>query len=103
VDVQVHGPIASTDEGSTPQHQAQLRSYLDLTDDLELNGVVYYVDEVPALSISDYLRLDVGLTWRVTENFELSLWGQNLLDSAHSEFSAREVERGAYLRATFRF
>jgi iron complex outermembrane receptor protein len=103
VDVQIHGPILQSDEGNTPHHQAQLRSYLDLTDDLELNSALYYVDEVPGLGISDYTRLDVGVTWHPRDNFELSVWGQNLIEPSHHEFSAREVQRGAYIQATFRF
>lgn len=103
VGVQVHGPVLQNDEESTPQQQAQLRSTLDLTEEWELNSALYYVDRVPGLEIEDYLRLDVGVTWHVTDNFDLSIWGQNLLDPQHPEFSALEVERGVYIMGRVRF
>lgn len=102
-DVQIHGSAVPADEGNTPHHQAQVQSYLDITDALELNAGAYYVDEVPQADASSYVRLDVGLTWRPSPNVELSVWGQNLLESEHREFSTNEVERGAYLMCTVRF
>jgi iron complex outermembrane receptor protein len=102
-DVQIHGTALPVDERNTPHHQAQLRSYFDLTDDVEINSALYYVDNVPQQGAAHYLRLDLGLTWRVTPNLELAVWGQNLLDPQHREFSANEVERGVYFSATFRF
>jgi iron complex outermembrane recepter protein len=104
VDVQIHGPIATQDEDNTPHHMAQFRSYYDLTDDIELNGALYYVDNVPAVDVPSYLRMDLGLTWRLTPNFEVAAWGQNLLQRRHREFSQfNHVERGFYLMGTLRF
>jgi len=104
VDVQIHGPIFAQDEGNTPHHQAQLRSYLDITDNLELNGALYYVDRVPTVDARDYLRFDIGLTWRPTHNLELSVYGQNLFDPQHREFSGiNEIERSVFFQASLRF
>ncbi len=101
--VLIHGPVLATDEGLTPRHQAQLRSYLDITDNLELNSALYFVDDVPAVGASSYWRFDVGVTWRVTPNFEMAIWGQNLVEPRHREFSGDEVERGVYIMGTIRF
>lgn len=103
VDVQIHGPVAPVDEDNTPHYQAQVQSFLNVTDDLELNGGLYYVDTVRATATNPYLRLDLGLTWRPTSQVELAVWGQDLLDSAHPEFSTSEVERGVYVMCTLRF
>ncbi|HVZ93102.1 MAG TPA: TonB-dependent receptor [Phycisphaerales bacterium] len=102
-EVQIHGPVLPADERNTPRNQAQLESYLDLTKSLELNAAIYYVDEVPEQRIDSYVRLDVGLTWHVTPNFDLTIWGQNLLEPQHREFSTSEVERGVYVMGTIRF
>ncbi|MBN1764551.1 MAG: TonB-dependent receptor [Sedimentisphaerales bacterium] len=91
-------------EDNTPEHQFQVRSYLDITANLELNSALYFYDNVPAGGISDYTRLDVGLTWRPTNRLELSLWGQNLLDSQHPEYTpdiffaggGGEIQKGLY-------
>jgi iron complex outermembrane receptor protein len=105
VDVQIHGPIAPYDENNTPQNQAQLQSYLDITKDLELNAGLYFVDKVSQVRAEAHVRFDIGVTWRATQNFELAVWGQNLLDSQHAEFSDRkiEVERGVFVKGTVRF
>ena len=103
VDVQVHGPIFTQDEENTPHHLAQLRSYLNVTKDVELNSALYYIDRVSSADADAYLRLDVGLIWYVNPNLELAVWGMNLLDPSHPEFSGLEVERSAFFQATLRF
>jgi iron complex outermembrane receptor protein len=103
VEIDVHGPVSDSDEGATPHNMAQLRSFLDITEKLEFNAVGYYVDSVPTQGVGDYFRLDLGLTWRFSPNAEVAVWGQNLLDHRHREFTDREVERSAYFVATFRY
>ena len=73
-------------ERSSPHNTFHLISYLNLPNNLELDTALYYVDNVPQYDIPAYLRLDVGLSWHVNENIELSLVGQNLLDPSHPEF-----------------
>ena len=71
-------------------------------DDLVINasGVA---DEVPG-----YAELNLRLGWTPTQNLELSLAGQNLLDSQHPEFGASgparvEIERSVYAKLALRF
>lgn len=103
VRVNVEGPVEDTDERETPRHQAQLRSYMDISRNFQLNAAAYFVDEIPARDIDPYVRLDVGATWSINKNFDLSIWGQNLLQRRHQEFSQFEVERGVYAMGTLRF
>jgi iron complex outermembrane recepter protein len=84
VTLQLHG-LDETAEGDSPENLASLQSYLDLSDDLELNAALYYADNVPHMDVGAYTRLDVGLTWRPSANVSLSIWGQNLLDESHPE------------------
>jgi iron complex outermembrane receptor protein len=107
--VQLHG-FDESDERSSPQNQFSIRSYLDITKNLELNAAAYYVDNVPGADAPAYTRLDLGLTWRPAPNVELAVWGQNLLDDQHVEFrdsffvvSPIEVERGVYAQLSLRF
>jgi iron complex outermembrane recepter protein len=103
VDVQIHGRVFNFDEGNTPHHMAQIRGYLDLTKDIELNAALYYVDHVPGPDLGSYLRLDIGATWRVNDQFEIAVWGQNLLEPSHPEFTGIEAQRGVYVMGTYRF
>jgi iron complex outermembrane receptor protein len=104
------GPIE--DEDNTPQLQAQIRSSVDLTKNLDWDLSVNHVGRlrdggdgaVPA-----YNRVDTRVGWRVGEFVELSLVGQNLLTPLHAEFhNAYEVrrtlvERTVFAKITWRF
>jgi iron complex outermembrane recepter protein len=97
-------------EHGHPHHMAQIRSYLDITRDLEFNAALYFVDNVASQDADAYLRLDLGLTWRPTANLELAVWGQNLTERSHREFNdalflsrPAEVPRAVYVEATVRF
>ena len=110
VKLQIHGPVMQGSEGVTPEHQFQLRSSLDITHDLTLNSALYYVDNASVHDAQAYIRLDLGMSWRPSENFELTVWGQNLLDPSHLESddsftqsAPTEVERGVYVQTTIRF
>lgn len=97
-------------EGGTPNHQAQLRSSLDLPWKLQWNASAYFVNRLPAQSIPSYTRLDTGLTWRAEEHISLSLVGQNLLKDLHPEFTGPDatvqsglMRREAYGKITWSF
>lgn len=98
-----------------PQHQFQLRSYLDLPHRLQLNAAIYHVGSIivpldnARAKLDAYLRLDLGLSWQPTESMELGLWGQNLLDPGHAEFGSfktgtlTQVPRSITGRFTWKF
>jgi len=108
--VQIHGDSFLSLEGDSPRNQFQIRSYYDITKDIELNAALYYVDNVPNQTTDSYVRLDLGVTWRPTPNLELSVWGQNLFEESHKEGSdvaflatPHEIERSVYFQMTLRF
>ena len=110
LDIDVTSVDGNSEEGESPRHQFNIRSYLDITDDLELNSALYWVDTIPDEGASSYVRLDLGLTWRPAPNVEVAVWGQNLLDDKHLEFGddlfqalPLEVERSVYAQVTLRF
>lgn len=100
---------AGIKEKRFPRHQANLQSYVDVTDDLELNGLLYYVNNIPGTSTPSYTRLDAGLTWRPTKTIEASLWGRNLLESKHweglndNQDKRSEIKRSVFAKVVFRF
>ncbi len=89
-------------EGDSPRYQFSARSTMNITKKLELDLWLRYVDNLPARHIPSYTTLDTRLSWRPVKTLELSLIGQDLLDS-HPEFSAHEVERSAYFKVTWKF
>ena len=102
--------------GGNPQQQVGLRSYLTLPWNLELNGAAYYVDQVDPLpvngsqlSIPAYLRADIGLVWHASPTLDIGIWGYNLLDGSHPEFTSQfshqvtEMPRSIMAKLTWRF
>lgn len=97
-------------EGQSPSQQAVLQSMVDLPGPWEWDTTLRYVDELPALGVDAYTGLDVRIGWRPTENLEVSVTGQNLLEGSHSEFkplflqtAPSKAERGIYGKITWRF
>lgn len=95
--------------GDVPHHQFMLRSQLYLPHDVRLVNTGYYVGRLPNQSVDAYFRFDTQIIWKATETIELSLVGQNLLDSEHQEFgappdgAANEIPRAVYGRVSIRF
>jgi len=91
-------------EGGNPTHQVFLMSSWDLCEDLELDVLARYVDNVTFANLSHYISMDIRLAWRASENMEFTVVGQNLLDSRRQEYRSSlfvfevptEVQRGVY-------
>ena len=92
---------------SSPRHQVMLRSAFDVTKRVSLDAQVRYVG--PILGVSSYFTADVRLSYRMTDNLEFSLVGQNLLADRHAEQGSAfyavtaEVPRGVYGKLTWHF
>ncbi len=104
--------------GHEPRHQTSLRGMVNLRQDLDFNFWLRYVDNVNSIylgaasgeyDIGEYTTLDLRLAWRPASTLELSLVGQNLLESDHLEFVQEnftrptEVARGVYGKMTYAF
>lgn len=98
------------DVDSTPRHQLQLRSFVQLPHRLELDSSVYYVGRI-GRDVRAYVRLDAQVTWHAGRQWALSISGQNLLQSQHAEFVgsvyekelATPIQRSVNGKITWRF
>ncbi len=73
-------------EGSSPQHQVMVQSYLDLPRNFEFTQIYRYVSALPAQQVGAYQTVDARLGWRPNHHLELSVTGQNLLQPHHPEY-----------------
>jgi iron complex outermembrane receptor protein len=86
-----------TVDSSSPQQQFQIRSYLDLPHNIELNGSLAYVDQISPLEgatvvpIPCHIDLDLGIAWHPGKSLEIGIWGENLLEAEHPEFASLET------------
>lgn len=97
--------IMTFDDSAAPRHQISLLSNFDINRDMELDLWVRYVDEIRldfGEPIDAYSSLSARLGWHPRKDLELSLTGNYLLGSPHTEFVQEifpfleQVERGIY-------
>jgi len=100
---------ARESEGSSPHHQFQVRSSLNLPHKVEFDSAIYYVGPLDGPGIKAYTRLDLRAGWHPAHAIELSAGGRNLLQAEHAEFGsgdlvqAEAISRSAFLKATWSF
>lgn len=91
-----------------PEQTASLRSVLKFSDNLTFSQSLFYAGEtqIPSdynpISIPPHFRLDLGIVWETAENWEVGLFGRDLLEPYHLEtmYPAIDVEP-ARVRRTF--
>lgn len=94
-------------EGQTPQSQLKLRSFYNITPDIEFDNMLYYSDHlskgisgtpsstssVRTIAIPSYLRFDTRLGYAYTPSLNFSIGIQNLFDQRYTEFKAALYNR----------
>ncbi len=102
-------------EGATPDHQASLRSSLDLPWDVELDTTLFYTNhleqaaEIGSQRIRSWVGLNVRIGWHPVDDVELSLVAHNATEKRHQEFSGSVasdssfVERSIFGKVTWDF
>ncbi|MDJ0879325.1 MAG: TonB-dependent receptor [Halieaceae bacterium] len=105
-------PDAQPAEGSQwdADHLFSLQSRMDLGERAEFDLWLRYVDEVEYYFLDSYWELNLRVSWELTPELEISLIGNNLLDSAHGEYSSvqddtvpTEIERAYRAEIRYRF
>jgi iron complex outermembrane recepter protein len=95
---------------ATPEHQAYVRSSINLPRGIAVDVGARYADRTGLQNIDSYVAVDTRLAWAPVESFELALSGKNLLDPEHLEYTSEigdlvptPIERSAALELRFRF
>jgi len=101
---------AAATQGGSPNHQAQLRSHLDLPGRWGWNASAYFVGRLPAQTVPSYTRLDSNVTWQPAERFSIALVGENLLKDHHMEYMGTDltvlptmIKRSVYAKFIWQF
>ncbi len=82
-----------------PVHLLNLRSYVDIAKDWELDTALYLVerfDDPSGLDGPEYWRGDVRLGWQAMDGLRMSLGVQGFNDPTRSEFGFAEARRLFY-------
>ncbi len=92
--------------GSSPQHQVTIQSAFDFAKVLTLDLSYRYVSALISQKVAAYHTGDVRFGWHVSNQLELALVGQNLLQPAHGEYAGDPgpvvgMRRGGYAKLTW--
>jgi iron complex outermembrane receptor protein len=97
-------------QGGSPNHQAQLRSHVDMPGHWGWNASTYFVGRLSDQKVPSYTRLDSNLTWQPGERFSIALAGENLLKDRHLEYSGSDltvmptmIKRSVYAKFVWQF
>ncbi len=98
---------ATLGDVSSPRHQLQLRSSLQLPQQLELDWSAYSAGRLGS-DVPAYVRVDGRVSWHPARRWEFAISGQNLLHASHTEFAAftgasTPVQRTVNGKVTWRF
>ena len=94
-------------EASSPRHQLQLRSYVDLGHDLEFDVSAFWTSRLPGNEalfleeIDSHLRLDLHLGWQPHHNVSLGLFVHDALSDQNVDFRHSNTVRGEVPRSVF--
>ncbi|RMG86554.1 MAG: TonB-dependent receptor, partial [Candidatus Dadabacteria bacterium] len=102
---------AEFEEGKTPRHQVDLRSFADLPAGWRLDLGLRYVGSLGRRDIPPYWGLDARIAWEFAPGMELEVVGRDLLEPSHPEFpredflrlETSEPERSVYAAVRARF
>ncbi len=102
-------------ETSDPRNQFSIRSAFDLSENVELDGGLRWVDSLrvnnngaPA-TVPSYFEMDARLAWHPIARLEVAIVGQNLLHGNHTEFgvpgspTTEDIRRSVYGKVSWRW
>ena len=110
----VEASAATEYNNSAPRQQFSLRSSTTLADRSQVDLWLRHVGALPSSAgssgVAAYTTLDLRYAWRLRPGLELSVVGQNLLDSQHPEFvpdllpsQSLQMQRGVVAKAKWQF
>ena len=94
-------------EADDPNHQASLRSSVDLGHGISWDADLRYVGKLPHPTVPDYGELNSRLGWKISETVDVSIAGFNLIHPHHVEFlepgQSDEIPRSFLVEMRWRF
>ncbi len=90
-----------------PNHQASLRSSVDIGSSVTWDADFRYVGRLPHPVVPAYTELNMRVGWKITEKLDLSVAGFNLLHPQHQEFiepgETDQIPRSYFIQTRWRF
>jgi iron complex outermembrane receptor protein len=77
---------ATSDNGSSPQHQTSFDSSFDVSKKVQLDFIFRYVSTLPDQKVRAYSTGDARIGYRLSRHLGFSLVGRNLFQPSHAEY-----------------
>ena len=94
-------------EGSSPRQQIKLKSFYNITNNIEFDNFLFFVDELPNINgankkgIPSYWRYDARIGYLPSANLDLSFGLQNILNTKHKEFKSSLYNNNTYIGRSY--
>lgn len=94
-------------EGSSPKQQIKLKSFYNITNNIEFDNFLFYVDSLPNINgtnnkgIPSYWRYDARIGYLPSANLDLSFGMQNILNTKHQEFRSSLYNQNGYIGKSY--
>jgi len=95
---------------NSPEQMFSLRSSWNVRNNWKLDLWMRYVDRLESTSVDSYFNADARVAWKMNDNLELSVIGQNLLDKQieftqdnATNMNNSEVQRSVYFKMKLTF
>ena len=94
-------------EGSSPKQQIKLKSFYNITNNIEFDNFLFFVDELPNINgankkgIPSYWRYDARIGYLPSANLDLSFGLQNILNTKHKEFKSSLYNNNTYIGRSY--
>ncbi|KPA17799.1 TonB-denpendent receptor, partial [Candidatus Magnetomorum sp. HK-1] len=80
-------------EGTYPRNMVSCHSKMDITDNLQFDMALNYVEALKEFEVPTYIKTDFHLSYKISDNIQCQLIGQNIQDPAHPEYLPFELKR----------
>ena len=107
----VHSDFGTNQVQNTnaPNHIGSLSGNLAISEDVDFNMTWRYVDNAELVgkqvgemvSVDSYYGVDIGVNWRVSPKVNVSLYGKNLFEESHLEYSVELFAPPFYVEPSF--
>ncbi len=110
LDIDAHPNTVPSDinvgEHEDPERQWFINANWNLPNDMQLDGMLRYVDDLEGVNyaVDDYTELDLRWAWQFRPHWTVALVGKNLLKDNHQEFESEIfggrglIERSVFLQ-----
>jgi len=94
-------------QGSSPRQQIKLKSFYNITNNIEFDNFLFFVDELPNINgankkgIPSYWRYDARIGYLPSANLDLSFGLQNIFNTKHKEFKSSLYNNNTYIGRSY--